>query len=122
MPQRRLWPQLAIVMLCVAILFPLLFVMIGAVSSSNANALMCLVAGGIAGVALSFLGLRLTRFEVQDDGLHYTPNAYIGMALRHDEDSDVEHILLYGAKFPLAAALLLPVSKSYPAEEKVGGN
>jgi len=63
------------------VLFPLLFVMIGAVSSSNANALMCLVAGGIAGVALSFLGLRLTRFEVQDDGLHYTPNAYIGMAL-----------------------------------------
>ena len=63
------------------ILFPLLFVMIGAVSSSNTNALMCLVAGGIAGVALSFLGLRLTRFDVQDDGLHYTPNAYIGMAL-----------------------------------------
>ena len=43
-------------------------------------------------------------------------HAYIGMAVRHDEDADVEHILLYGAKFPLAAALLLPVSKSYPIE------
>lgn len=43
--------------------------------------------------------------------------AYIGAALRHDEDADVAHILAYGANFPLAAALLLPVSKSYPAEE-----
>jgi hypothetical protein len=43
-------------------------------------------------------------------------HAYIGAAVRHDEDSDVEYILMYGAKFPLAAALLLPVSKSYPAE------
>lgn len=39
--------------------------------------------------------------------------AYIGMALRHDEDADVDHILNYGAKFPLDAALLLPVSKRY---------
>jgi len=39
--------------------------------------------------------------------------AYIGAALRHDEDADVAHILAYGAKFPLAAALLLPVSKAY---------
>ena len=44
-------------------------------------------------------------------------HAYIGSALRHDEDSDVKYILAYGAKFPLAAALLLPVSKSYPIEE-----
>ena len=40
-------------------------------------------------------------------------HAYIGMALCHDEDADVAHILKYGAKFPLDAALLLPVSKSY---------
>jgi hypothetical protein len=46
-------------------------------------------------------------------------HAYIGAALRHDEDADVEHILAYGAKFPLAAALLLPVSKSYPLENTV---
>ena len=44
-------------------------------------------------------------------------HAYIGAALRHDEEADVQHILAYGAKFPLAAALLLPVSKHYPSEE-----
>jgi hypothetical protein len=44
-------------------------------------------------------------------------HAYIGAALLHDENADVEHILQYGAKFPLAAALLLPVSKRYSADE-----
>jgi hypothetical protein len=44
-------------------------------------------------------------------------HAYIGAALRHDEDSDVAQILAFGAKFPLDAALLLPVSKFYPAED-----
>lgn len=43
-------------------------------------------------------------------------HAYIGMALRHDEDDDVNHIMKYGAKFPLDAALLLPVSKHYASE------
>ena len=44
-------------------------------------------------------------------------HAYIGAALRHDEDADVEHILQYGAKFPLQAALLLPPSKRYTVDE-----
>jgi len=49
-------------------------------------------------------------------------DAYIGASLLHSEDADVKHILMYGAKFPLDAALLLPVSKRYPAEEEqVGG-
>lgn len=43
--------------------------------------------------------------------------AYIGMALRHDEDDDVDHIMKYGAKFPLEAALMLPVSKYYSKAE-----
>jgi len=47
-------------------------------------------------------------------------HAYIGMSLRHDEDADVEHILKHGARFPLQAALLLPVSKSYPVYEEAG--
>ena len=63
------------------ILFPLLFIMIGVVSSGNSTALMCLAAGGVSGIALSLLGLKLTRFEMQDGSLFYTPNAYIGMAL-----------------------------------------
>ena len=49
-------------------------------------------------------------------------HAYIGMALRHDEDADVEHILKHGARFPLEAALLLPVSKSYSVYEEAGEN
>lgn len=44
-------------------------------------------------------------------------HAYIGAALRHDEDADVEHILQYGAKFPLEAALLLPPSRRYVGAE-----
>lgn len=43
-------------------------------------------------------------------------HAYIGVALRHDEDDDVDHIMKYGAKFPLEAALKLPVSKTYSNE------
>ena len=46
--------------------------------------------------------------------------AYIGAALKHDENSDVEHILQYGARFPLAAALLLAPSKSYTSVEAEG--
>ncbi|MDX8379914.1 MAG: hypothetical protein R8K48_07730 [Gallionella sp.] len=44
-------------------------------------------------------------------------HAYIGAALQHNEDEDVAHIMAYGAKFPLAAALLLSVSKQYKDEE-----
>ncbi len=44
-------------------------------------------------------------------------HAYIGAALRHDEEADVAHILAYGAKFPLAAALLLPVSRYFVEAE-----
>lgn len=44
-------------------------------------------------------------------------HAYIGAALRHSEEEDVAHILAYGAKFPLEAALLLPVSRSFVEAE-----
>ncbi len=44
-------------------------------------------------------------------------HAYIGAALRHDEEADVAHILAYGAKFPLDAALLLPVSRHFVEAE-----
>ena len=39
-------------------------------------------AGGVAlGVALAFVGLRLTRFETTAEGKFYTPNTHIGLAL-----------------------------------------
>lgn len=44
-------------------------------------------------------------------------HAYIGLALKHSEDADVEHILQYGAKFPLEAALRLPVSRHFAVAE-----
>ena len=48
---------------------------------------------------------------------HEGEHAYIGAALRHDEEADVAHILAYGAKFPLEAALLLPVSRYFVEAE-----
>jgi hypothetical protein len=40
------------------------------------------MAGGlVAGMALAWFGLRLTRFESTPEGRYYTPNTYIGVAL-----------------------------------------
>lgn len=37
--------------------------------------------GLAAGVVLGLLGAALTRFEVAEDGVYYTPNAYVGFAV-----------------------------------------
>jgi hypothetical protein len=42
---------------------------------------LSLASGIVLGVALGVLGLRLTRFEVADDGLYYVPSAHLGIAL-----------------------------------------
>jgi hypothetical protein len=42
---------------------------------------LALVAGVAIGVALGLYGLRLTIFEPTAEGLFYTPNAYLGIAL-----------------------------------------
>jgi len=39
------------------------------------------LAGLLAGAAVAWLGLRLTVFERQPDGLYYTQNRYIGLAV-----------------------------------------
>lgn len=39
------------------------------------------VAGLIAGVALGWWGLRLTRFERKDDGVHYIPHSWFGIGI-----------------------------------------
>jgi cytochrome b561 len=62
-----------------AILFPLLTVVICV--SARGWALAGLGAGVCARIALAVLGLRLTRFEVVEQKLFYTPNAHIGIAL-----------------------------------------
>jgi hypothetical protein len=48
---------------------------------SSPVALVTLVAGLVAGVGLAIWGLRLTKFECNDSGYFYTPNAHIGIAL-----------------------------------------
>lgn len=39
------------------------------------------LAGFAGGIALAWIGIRLTRFEATRDGIAYTPNAYIGAVL-----------------------------------------
>lgn len=40
------------------------------------------ISGGVlVGAMLGFVGMRLTRFETRADGVYYTPNVYLGVAL-----------------------------------------
>jgi hypothetical protein len=73
--KRRPW-----ITICV---FPLLIVLlaIGAYSHHR-PALFAAMAGGIVGgIVLGQYGLKHTKFEVTPQGLFYTPNAHIGVAL-----------------------------------------
>jgi len=63
------------------ILFPLLFILAGFASRQNETALLTLLGGGVAGIALSIIGHKLTKFENTNGVLTYTPNAYLGLAL-----------------------------------------
>ena len=62
-------------------LFPLLLVMLALGSIAHPLNLACLAAGAAVGVVLGLVGLRLTRFEATPQGLFYTPNAHLGIAL-----------------------------------------
>jgi membrane protein CcdC involved in cytochrome C biogenesis len=64
-----------------AVFFPALLVLLATAALSNPLALAALVAGMVTGVVLSVWGLRLTRFEMTPEGIFYTPNAHIGIAL-----------------------------------------
>jgi hypothetical protein len=70
---RKLWTSV--------IFFPLLFVLIGFLSMRHQTALLALLGGGVAGIALSLLGHKLTKFDNTDGVLSYTPNAYLGLAM-----------------------------------------
>ena len=64
-----------------AIFFPIVVVLLG-LSGFRDIALLEGLAGGVAiGIALAWFGLRMTKFEVTDTGLFYTPNAVIGIVL-----------------------------------------
>ena len=66
------------VTLCV---FPLLVALLLFASASHTLAALALVAGVLAGAALGWYGLRLTKFEQTPLGLFYTPSAHLGIAL-----------------------------------------
>src|SRR5579864_1062724 len=47
----------------------------------DTRALEAMIAGIACGLALAYLGLRHTRFEVTPEGRFYTPHTYIGLAV-----------------------------------------
>jgi hypothetical protein len=62
-------------------LFPVLVALLAFVSQRHPVALAALAGGLAGGGLLAVYGLRLTRFERTAEGLFYTPNAYLGIAL-----------------------------------------
>jgi len=69
----RPWITLAI--------FPLLIVLLIISAHTNPERLVLLAVGLAAGGGLAVFGLRRTVFEPTPQGLFYTPNAHIGIAL-----------------------------------------
>jgi hypothetical protein len=61
--------------------FPVLAVVLAAVSIAQPMSPVALAAGVVAGVCLGIYGLRVTRFEKTPAGLFYTPSAHVGIAL-----------------------------------------
>lgn len=63
------------------VLYPVLLVLLASAARSNPERL-CWLAGGLAcGCLLGLFGLSKTRFEPTPQGLFYTPQAHLGIAL-----------------------------------------
>jgi hypothetical protein len=63
------------------VIFSVVGVLFLAMSVTQINLLLGIGGGLALGVALGFLGLRLTKFETTDAGHFYTPNTPIGVGL-----------------------------------------
>jgi hypothetical protein len=74
-PMSRVRPWITLVV------FPLIIAMLGAATLSRPQGLWLLVAGLLAGALLGIFGITKTRFETTAQGLFYTPNAHLGIAL-----------------------------------------
>jgi cytochrome b561 len=61
--------------------FPILTVLLVSASIAQPMSPLALGAGIIVGICLGVYGLRMTRFEKTPQGLFYTPNAHLGIAL-----------------------------------------
>src|SRR5512140_801540 len=62
-------------------LFPVLVALLAYAARSHVERLGWLAGGLMIGVFLAVYGLRLTRFEPTPQGLFYTPNVHLGIAL-----------------------------------------
>jgi cytochrome b561 len=69
----RPWVTLAI--------FPLVILLLGFAARGSATGIGLLLGGIVAGTALGMFGLSKTRFENTPQGMFYTPNAHLGIAL-----------------------------------------
>ena len=69
----RPWITLAI--------FPLVIALLGVAAHEHLDRLFWLAGGLGLGALLGTFGLRKTRFEPTPEGLFYTPNAHLGIAL-----------------------------------------
>jgi len=63
------------------VIFPLILAMLALAALHRPERLAILVVGIAAGVGLAIFGLRRTKFEATPQGLYYTPNAHLGIAL-----------------------------------------
>ncbi|HEX5127705.1 MAG TPA: hypothetical protein VFW00_13250 [Rhodocyclaceae bacterium] len=61
--------------------FPLLVLLLANAGLAQPELLWWLAAGLAIGATLGIYGLHMTRFEVTPQGLFYTPNAHLGIAL-----------------------------------------
>src|SRR5438552_15156822 len=64
-----------------ATVFPALVLLVGWVAHFHVERLAWLAAGITLGTLLAMYALRLTRFEATPQGLFYTPNAHLRIAL-----------------------------------------
>jgi Protein of unknown function (DUF1453) len=70
---KRVWARV--------VLFPLVIALLAFPGAGHVELLGYLASGVAVGVGLGVLGLRLTKYEVTDEGLYYTPSAHLGVAL-----------------------------------------
>ncbi len=52
-----------------------------ALATQNLRVAEAVIAGAVLGVALGLFNLRLTKFSTRVDGIYYTPNVFLGVAL-----------------------------------------
>lgn len=62
-------------------IFPVIIVLISLSAFAHPMRLASMLGGIVAGAVLGVFGTRHTRFENTPEGIYYTPNAHIGIAL-----------------------------------------